>query len=795
MNTSSGNQCALCSSPINHSLIQSHLLSFCCSGCQAVHEILSAQSALKGFKEHPVFKQALQAGLIANPDLIANSTASTEQEENEKVKIYFEVRGMWCPSCATVISLILLREKGVYACTVDYATDLATAEFSPRLMTTEKIEQLLKKLGYEFVSLKDHRQASVSNTLAIRFIVASFFSLNVMMFAYPIYAGYFDADLSEYSHLFGWLSFFGSIPVLSYAAWPIWKKCFSSLRVGIWGMESLVLTGVLAATSLSLYELIQGNLLIYFDSMTVIIVFVLLGKIIESKAKISAKDSLIRLTRALPKKGRKKMLDGSEVFVPLKEVLVGDSLIVLTGEKITLDGVVIAGKGACDESVMTGESVLTLKEIGSTVLAGTILQQGHLTVKVTSNLDETALKQIIDMVELDLSDKSRLVRAADVIVKWFVPFVFCFAFTAGFFAFWAGALDDGHSELQTAIIRAISVLLISCPCAIGIAAPLAESYLLNEIAQLGAIIRNRACLAYLGNETIFVCDKTGTMTEGKFSVLRGLENVSDVDLSALKGMVARSIHPVAVGINHFLMHQPIEFDHLEEVVGRGIIAKKGEESYLLGSSFFLNSNGLETGSEPRLTQEIVTTVYFAKGRSLIAKINLGDRLRKEAGLLIKSFTIPTYLVSGDEASSVQNIGQLCQFTQVYPGYYPLQKRELIQSLRNKGEVVMMVGDGVNDAPALTAAHVGIAVLSASDISAQVSDILLTTKQLNVIPLLRELGRKGRRIVKQNLFWAFFYNVIGMGLAFGGFLTPLFAAFAMIASSLIVLVNARRLKTN
>ena len=327
--------CTLCSSPIlgRYHRTDEEEAVFCCKGCQVVYQILKVQGALDTYLESPVYQQALQSGLISNPHLQPSKSQENIPEEDYQ-KFHLTIENMWCPSCAQVIPLILMREKGVRQCVVEYSTDLAAIEFTPRQISKEKIILLIRKMGYEPHFLQDARQKAVSRSLLLRFIVAAFFSLNVMMFAYPIYATYFDGgDAEGYAVLFAWLSLGGAIPVLTYCAWPIWRRCLTGLKVGVWGMEVLVFMGVAAATALSLYELFRGSPYVYFDSMTVIILFVLLGKIIESRAKFSAKDALVKLTLALPRRGRVRPLNGEEHFVPIKEIRKEISLLSRWGRK------------------------------------------------------------------------------------------------------------------------------------------------------------------------------------------------------------------------------------------------------------------------------------------------------------------------------------------------------------------------------------------------------------------------------------------------------------------------------
>lgn len=788
--------CALCGSKAVSQTYSQENRSFCCAGCHAVYQILATQGALERFQEHPVFQQALKAGLIANPEL-ATQFKNLDLAEGEYQKLHLEIQEMWCPSCAKVISLILLQEKGIQQCVIDYTTDLAVIQYAPRFLSKERIMQLIRQLGYQPAPLQDSHQSAISRSLSLRFIIAAFFSLNIMMLAYPIYASYFHEETAGYTMFFAWLSLLGSIPILTYSAWPIWRRFLTGLRVGVWGMEALVLLGITAATGLSMYEMWRGTAYVYFDSLSVIITFVLLGKIIESKAKFSAKEALIQLTRALPRKGRKQETDGSEHFVPLKDIQPDDRIVVLTGEKIVLDGVVEDGEGSCDESIMTGEALPVLKCLHSSVLAGTLLQQGRLVIRVTAHQKDTALQRIIDIVSQDIEHKSPYVRAVDPIVKWFVPVVIVLAVITAAICWGMGVQDDGYTIMQTAIVRAISILLISCPCAIGIAAPLAEAHVLNQLIKLGVIVRNRGCLAFLGRETAFVFDKTGTITEGKLTVLAGLRDLSFVQQTCLKGLTAHSTHPIAVTIHQSLLIPSAKLTQVEEVIGRGLKGTYEGAAYYLGSADFLHSHHIDVEldeNEDGATEGIETKVFFGCDSACLVCIRLGDHVKEDAKLTLESLkTDQTWLLSGDGIKPVQQVARLCGFQKWQAKCSPLDKRAFVEHLRQQGKIVMMMGDGINDAPALTAAHVGVAVISASDLSIQISDLLLTTPRLEIIQALRLVAQKGHRIMKQNLFWAFFYNILGIPLAMIGWLSPIFAATAMVLSSLIVLLNAQRIR--
>lgn len=778
--------CALCGLDIKGSALYEENLVFCCAGCQAVYRILSAKNALAEFDRHPLFKQAVNAGLISNPALLESLRQKSMQEGVEVEKLYLEVLGMWCPSCAELIRLVLMQERGVKSCVVDYATDLAGIEFYPRFIGKEALIKAIAGLGYRPQPLQGPERRAVSFDLYLRFIVAAFFSLNIMMMTYPVYASFFEADEEGMGTLFAWCSFWASVPVVAYSGWPILRRCWNTLKVGIPGMELLVVLGVLSSFGVSVYELFSGTNRVYFDSMTVIIAFVLLGKIIEAKAKFSAKDSILRLSMALPKRGRKRINGNEARFVPIKEIQAGDVVIALTGEKIVLDGVVVEGEGACDESLMTGESVPVCKAMDSKVVGGSIVQNGWLAFRVLAAAESSVLRLLIDTVAQEMTNKAAAAPIMDRIARGFVPLVLMIALGAGIYSWTSGGGEPW--------LRGISVLLISCPCAIGIAAPLAEAQLMNEMAKIGAIVRNRNCLAALGRETLFVFDKTGTVTEGKFKVLKGLELLDGYQRSALKSLAVKSNHPVSIAISHALEEMPLafEFEKVEEIAGKGIRGKKEGVEFVLGSAAFLNEQNIFFQESEDSGME--TRVYYGSDSKLLACIRLGDKIRREVPEVIQSLRpSESVLLSGDAPNVAASVAKACGFAKWHGGESALQKKEKIEAWKREGKIVGMVGDGINDVAALAAADVGYSVVSAADFSIQVSDVLLTTDRLDVLNKVQKLAKKGRRILHQNLFWAFFYNLIGLGLAAAGLLSPLFAAFAMVASSLMVLFNARRLK--
>lgn len=788
--------CSLCGLEITSQAIHDSDEAFCCHGCQAVFRILAAKNQLDNYQNHPVFQQAVRSGLISNPLLLESIQRNQlSLTEHDIQRLQIEIQEMWCPSCAEVIKLLLSQEKGIKHCVVDYATDLAFIEYAPRYIAKDAIFKLISQMGYRPVSMEDSNIDTGKFHLYLRFIVAAFFSLNIMMFAYPLYSTYFSYDEQGIGTLFAWLSLFASLPVVTYSAWPIFKRFFSSIRLGLFGMETLVVLGIVSSLAISLFELAHGGNKVYFDSMTVIIAFMLLGKIIESKAKYSAKETLHQLHRALPKRARKRFLDGRQEFVPLKQIALEDLLVVLTGEKIALDGIVVEGGGSCDESLITGEAFPLFKQDKSRVIAGSILTEGWLVYRVTSQAEGSTLQQILSLVEQKIGHKSKYTRAADTLVRVFVPVIIVIAIGAGLTSYFFSSDYNDSQRLQEAFLRAISVLLISCPCALGIAVPLAESHLLNALAKQGVIIRNRGCLKDLGNETVFIFDKTGTVTIGKLSVIKGLEELSMPLKAILKSMVSYSNHPIATAIFRSINVPIVHLESVKEYSGKGMMGSIKGQHYYLGSEIFLRQMGYLSFPMERDNPEnlIATVVYFGIPEGKIVPILCSDLIRAEIKPLLENLRpAEVILLSGDSKLAVQSAALACGFKHFFYNMNPLQKQEFVSDLRQKGNIVCMIGDGVNDAPALSSAQIGLSVLTAADISIQVSDIFFTRDKLSLLPSVRGLAKKARRIVHQNLFWAFFYNVLGVGWACFGMLSPIFSAFAMVISSFIVIINAQRL---
>ena len=398
--------CTLCDTTLTGLLCEDEGLPFCCHGCMAVYRVLLQRGELARYQESPLFQQAVSSGLISNPRLLD----TLRQEEAHKAtlatqKLYFFIPDLWCPSCADVIRWVLVQHKGVVSCHVDYSTDCAAITYDPLQIGSEALFNRVRSLGYQVQSTSTQSN-QIPLSLWLRSTLAAFCALHLMMFSSPLYVSYWTHEQMGYTPLFQLLSALASLPVVTYCMFPLYRRGLAGLTIGVIGMEALVILSVLSAFFYSAWQLFFGENLLYFDSMAVIVLLVLVGKILEMRAKFSAKEAFFQLLRALPRKGRRRFENGEERFVPLKEVPIGAHMVACSGEKIVLDGEVIEGEGTVDESVLSGETIPVLKRLGALVLAGSCLKLGRICYRATADCSQTLLQQMIAMVNRIPLEKS-----------------------------------------------------------------------------------------------------------------------------------------------------------------------------------------------------------------------------------------------------------------------------------------------------------------------------------------------------------------------------------------------------
>ncbi|MBX7222027.1 MAG: heavy metal translocating P-type ATPase [Blastocatellia bacterium] len=815
--------------------------SFCCLGCQNVFSILSASGLVKAgqdLRETDLFKQSLALGLVSQGQPAAPALAVPQLAPGTPAQeALFHVSGMWCAACAWLIEHVLKSEPGVVSAEVFFASDLVKVSYFPQYLPKEKLHRRIEDLGYrvsEFTGEDSHFDEERRNLL-LRIGVAGFLGMNIMTLSLALYVGYFEKISESASHWLPFVLMALATPVVFYAARPILSVAWRGLVNGVVRMETLLAVGILAAYGYSVVEAFRGGEHVYFDTASGIVTLVLAGKFLERTAKEQTSRAISLLYRLMPKKVR-LLVSGQEHFRSVEALKPGDVFLVKAGERFPADGVVVAGNSHADESLLTGESAPVAKAPESPVIGGSINTDNVLHVRATHIGNDTTLAQIIRLVEHALSSRSPLERTVDQISRTFVPSVLVIA-AVTFGWLWL----VGHYPLGEALMRAITVLVIACPCALGMATPLAVTTAVGTASRLGILVRDSGVLETVRKLDTVVFDKTGTVTEGNFALLHvelagalphplssqpvmsgpnGTSSMSETGsvlspqssvlafleqyLPGLAGLEVASEHPlgravVAFAAEHQVQPKPVEAVTVHK--GCGITGLVGSQEIFIGNRTLLAIVGAAPDTNLEATvngweQAGQTAVFFGQNQQVAGVLAFGDRLKPEAAAVIRDLQkqhIKVFVVSGDAAATTGWVAKQVGADGFHAEALPQQKADIIKKMQADGLKVGMIGDGINDAPALAQADLGIALGTGTDIAMQAAALVLMKAALSKIHEVFALARKTGSIVRQNLFWAFLYNTLAISLAVTGVLNPIFAALAMFVSSISVIVNSARLR--
>jgi Cu+-exporting ATPase len=597
---------------------------------------------------------------------------------------------------------------------------------------------------------------------------------------------------------FGWVSLAAVLPVQALCGWRFYRGAWQQLMVWQANMDMLVALGSTAAFGLSVYGLLEPGRLhhLYFSEAAMILGLISLGHFLEARVGEKAAGALEQLMRLAPQKARRLTPDGSEESVPLEALVHGDRVILSPGDQAPADGEVTEGESAVDESMLTGESAPVEKSAGAKIYTGTVNQNGRLIVKVTGLGDETALARIIEVVRRAQGSRASIQRIGDRVSSVFVPVVVLIA--AGT-ALWHGT----HGGWETGIINAAAVLIVACPCAMGLATPAAIMAGTNAAAKQGILVRDGTALEKCGTITAVLFDKTGTLTEGKPRVERFVLLAGDEpEARALaKALAEPSQHPYSKAVAGFLGNathrengENAELSGWREERGQGVGGVWRGQPAFLGSHKALRERGVDLTALPEMPG---TVLGVTAGGKLLAAIALADPLKARAAEVVRRLQesgLHTYVVSGDNQAVVRSMAGAAGIPpeNVFAEVRPEEKAAIVERLQAAKERIAFVGDGINDAPALAQADLGIAVTRASDVAREAADILLLKADIKAIPQALDICRATLLTIKQNLFWAFFYNAAAIPLATAGMLPPVACAAAMAVSDICVIGNSLRL---
>jgi heavy metal translocating P-type ATPase len=762
--------CTLCG-------LDSGAAAFCCAGCENVYAILLESGVVasgQNFRDTELFQQSLRLGLIANREE-APAAIPEGAETREQV---FHIGGMWCTSCGWLIEHALMRTRGVRSAEVVFASDLLKVRYCPQYLPPQRIVERVDSLGYRATEYSGPSTAGDAERkdLLLRTGIAAFLSMNAMMFSLVVYASYFES-ISGFGRYIPFVLMAIATPSVFYCAAPILRIAWTAARMGMLRMESLLAMGIVTTYLYSAVLAFSGSTHVYFDTACAIVTLVLTGKMIERGAKEKTACALTLLYRLMPNKVR-LLLDGAERFVSLEALHPGAHFHVKSGERIPADGVVVEGRSHADESVLTGESAPRPKGPGDAVICGSVNTGGVLEIRATRVGADSTLAQIVRTVEQAAASRTQVERAVDRVARIFVPVVLLLAVLT--FAGWQWR----SGKPAEALMHAIAVLVIACPCALGIATPLALTAAVAGASRRGVLVSDTRVLETIRKVDTVVLDKTGTATAGELALLDVTGDTSR--MAELAAVEACSEHPLGKAVAERYGHG-LRASNVTIHAGMGI---SGEVD---GVRYFIGNRKLLTPALPCPASG--TSVYFGWAGEAKGTLTFGDRIRPDAAELCRNLRqrgVRTLLLSGDSMAATASVAAAIGAGEWKAEATPDDKVAVIRELQQRGDVVAMIGDGVNDAPSLAQADLGIALGSGADIAMQAAPLVLMGASLAGVTETLDLAHRTFRIVRQNLFWAFAYNVAGMALAITGVLNPILAAAAMVLSSLSVIGNSRRL---
>ena len=729
-------------------------------------------------------------------------------------KIILSIDGMTCSACSNGLEKYLNKQNGIYNASVNLVMANATIDYDEKILNQEKLDEFVKKAGFKSLGeFKEIKFEKKSKNEKIKFIIFTILAIILMyismghMINLPTIS-LFDPHINPIGYMVTLLLL--TIAFLYYG-FDIIKNGYKNLIHKTPNMDTLVGIGVITSFLYSLYNMylvLVGEshqiMNLYFESSAIIIYFVKLGRYIDGISKDKTKEAIQKLVTITPNKAIIKV-DGVEKQVTLDEIKKGNIVVSKAGEKIAVDGEIIAGKAHFDESFITGESKPVTKEVGDKVLAGSLNYDGYVEYKAERIGKESTVSEIVRLVVEASNTKAPIAKIADKVSGIFVPAVIAIAIIS-FIAYLIITKD-----ISEALTTFVTILVVACPCSLGLATPLAIVVSEGLCASNGILIKKSEILENAQKTNSIVFDKTGTLTYGKLKISKiiNYSEMEEKDIMQLVGSVeAKSTHPIGKAFTDYLEENKIpllEVNEFENVAGHGISAKINNAKILIGNAKILEKEQIENShleDEKKLSEQGNSIVYVVRNDKIIALIGVNDVIRDNVKEVISSLNkdnIETIMLTGDNKETAEKIAQEIGITNIIANVLPTEKANTIKELKRNNKFVMMCGDGINDSPALANADIGVSVKSGTDIAKDSSDVILTKNDLHSVVKLINISNKTLRIIKENLFWAFFYNCLMIPIAIGVLkpigisINPMLASLAMVLSSITVILNTLRLK--
>ncbi len=729
-------------------------------------------------------------------------------------KIILSIDGMTCSACSNGLEKYLNKQNGIFDASVNLVMANVTINYDEKILNQEKIEKYIKQAGFKslgiFKGFETEKKAKTEKTKFIIFsvlaVILMYISMGHMINLPTIKI--LDPHLNPINYTVS--LFLLTIAFLIYG-YDILKNGYKNLIHKIPNMDTLVTIGVISSFIYSLYAMymiIEGNHHytenLYFESSAIVIYFVKLGRYIDRISKNKTKDAIKKLVEITPNQAIIE-IHGVQKQVTLDEIKKGDIVIAKPGDKIAVDGEILEGQTHLDESFITGESKPASKGVGEKVIAGSLNYDGFIKYKAEKIGKESTVSEIVKLVVEASNTKAPIAKIADKISGYFVPTVIIIAILTFIIYLLLGF------DISQALNTFVTILVVACPCSLGLATPLAIVVSEGLCASNGILVKKSEILENASKINTIVFDKTGTLTYGKLKISK-IYNYSKIDEKTLLQLVGsieeKSTHPIGKAFVDYMNENNIsklEAENIQNIAGYGLTGEIKQEKIILGNrkiveKFNIQNNHLN--DEKQLASEGNSIIYVIKNEEIIALIGVNDIIRENAKEVLQNINeqnIKTIMLTGDNKETAEKIGKELGITEVISNVLPARKAETIKKLKTEGNRVMMCGDGINDSPAITNADIGVSVKSGTDIAMDSADVILTKNDLNAILKLINISEKTVKNIKQNLFWAFFYNVLMIPIAIGVLkpigisLNPMIASFAMIFSSLTVIFNALRLR--
>ena len=735
-------------------------------------------------------------------------------------KIILAIDGMTCSACSNGLEKYLNKQKGISNASVNLVMSNALIEYDEKLLNQEKIEEFVKQAGFKSLGLyKDIEQKDNRKKEKIKFIIFTILAIILMYISMGHMIGLPSLEILDMHK--NPLIYTSVLLVLTIAfivyGFDIIKNGYKNLIHKSPNMDTLVSIGILSSILYSLFSMfmiIRGHHeyveSLYFESAAIIIYFVKLGRYIDGISKDKTKDAIQKLVQITPKDAVIKV-DGKEKRVTIDEIRQGDIVVSKPGEKIAVDGEIINGKTHLDESFITGESKPSLKEVGSKVIAGSINYDGYIEYKAEKIGKDSTISEIVRLVVEATNTKAPIAKLADKASSYFVPAVMIIAVITFIVYLILGF------EFGSAINAFISVLVVACPCSLGLATPLAIVVSEGKCATNGILVKKSETLENAGKTNVIIFDKTGTLTYGALRIADVI-NYTDREKKEIIKLAAsleqKSTHPIAKAFTQYLTdnkQDPLEVKDFNNISGYGLTGTVDGKQIVLGNSKILEKENIKLSKEDakkykedeeKLASKGNSIVYLVVDNKVLAIIGVNDVIRENTKEVISKLNdrgIKAIMLTGDNKQTAEKIAKEIGITEVIADVTPHQKAETVKKLKAENKHVMMCGDGINDSPALANSDIGVSVNSGTDIAIDSSDVILTRNDLNSIVELLDISKKTVRNIKQNLFWAFFYNALMIPIAIGLLrplgieINPMIASLAMVFSSLTVILNALRLR--